>query len=117
MPSPITTHVLDTSAGRPAEGVPVLLEISLGGNEWKELGLGVTNSDGRLANLLPDDHRLTPGIYRITFGIQAYNEHHEKPPGFYPLVPVIFEIPDPPDAHYHVPLLLNPYGYATYRGS
>lgn len=115
MPSPITTHVLDTAEGHPAEGVPILLEYSLGADQWRQLGLGVTNSDGRLANLLPEDHKLDPGIYRITFDTNTYFEN-QGTRTFYPLVPVIFEIVSP-EQHYHVPLLLNPYGYSTYRGS
>ena len=117
MPSPITTHVLDTALGKPAQDVPILLEISTGGDQWKPMGMGVTNSDGRLANLLPDDHQLASGVYRITFDVKTYYENLNAPQGFYPLVPVIFEIPSPADSHYHVPLLLNPFGYSTYRGS
>ncbi len=115
MSSPITTHVLDTTHGHPAEDVPVLLEMSLGSNEWREIGLGVTNADGRLTNLLADNHRLTPGIYRITFDARSYFES-KNVAGFYPLIPIIFEVTQP-GQHYHVPLLLSPYGYSTYRGS
>lgn len=109
MPSPITTHVLDTAQGKPAEGIEISLSLQNGSN-WKELGKGVTNSDGRIANLLPDNHTLAKGVYKMLFNTGSYQN------GFYPEVPVIFEITEP-GQHYHVPLLLNPYGYSTYRGS
>ena len=109
MPSPITTHVLDTPQGKPSEGIEISLSLQNGSN-WKELGKGVTNSDGRIANLLPDNHTLAKGVYKMLFNTGSYQN------GFYPEVPVIFEITEP-GQHYHVPLLLNPYGYSTYRGS
>lgn len=109
--SPITTHVLDTAAGRPAAGVAVTLEIS-GEDGWRRLAAGTTDDDGRIADLLPVDHRLSPGTYRLTFDVGGYLAGA----GFYPEVPVIFRVVDP-DQHYHVPLLLSPFGYSTYRGS
>ena len=66
MPSPITTHVLDTAQGKPAEGIEISLSLQNGSN-WKELGKGVTNSDGRIANLLPDNHPLAKGVYKMLF--------------------------------------------------
>ncbi len=111
--SPITTHVLDTSRGRPAEGVAVLLE-RLAGNVWKELARGVTNADGR-ASSLPMPGSLEKGVYKLTFETGAYYRGL-KTACFYPSVSVLFEIQDPAQ-HYHVPLLLSPFGYSTYRGS
>ena len=109
--SAITTHILDTSRGQPAAGVPVRLEQQSAGGAWKQLGNGVTNSDGRLGSLLPEDAALTVGIYRLTFDTRAY-----APDGLYPEVSVTFEVRDA-GRHYHIPLLLSPYGYTTYRGS
>jgi 5-hydroxyisourate hydrolase len=112
--SAITTHILDTSRGRPAEGVLVVLERRLG-EEHEELGRGITDADGRQRALLPAGAQLLPGIYRITFHTGAYFEAHATT-GFYPEVTVTFEVKDGAQ-HYHVPLLLNPFGYSTYRGS
>ena len=111
--SPITTHVLDTSLGKPASGVPISLEREIKG-QWKPLGQGITNSDGRLADILPEGP-LEAGTYRMTFDTGAYF-HARKTETFYPVVKVEFEIRDP-SKHYHIPLLLSPYGYSTYRGS
>ncbi|MBM2841863.1 MAG: 5-Hydroxyisourate Hydrolase (HIUase) [Bacteroidetes bacterium] len=115
MQSPITTHVLDTSIGRPAEGVYVTLDFHDNGTAWKTIATGVTNADGRVTNLLHESAKLARGIYRLTFDTASYF-HDQEALGFYPSVMVIFEINDP-SAHYHVPLLLSPHGYTTYRGS
>jgi 5-hydroxyisourate hydrolase len=112
--SAITTHVLDTSKGRPGVGVAIVLEF-LTDKGWREIGGGTTNADGRCPTLLPRDHVLEAGIYRLYFDTQAYFEG-QKQKCFYPNVPVTFEIEDTAQ-HYHVPLLLSPYGYSTYRGS
>lgn len=111
----ITTHVLDTSRGRPAEGVPVVLEFQEDGGKWKELARGRTNIDGRIPGLLPDRHKLEPGMYSITFDTTDYFQKHAIQP-FYPFVTVTFQL-HRPDPHYHIPLLLSPFGYSTYRGS
>ena len=113
MRSPITTHVLDTSLGRPAEGVHITLE-QLSESSATSLASGTTNADGRIEKLL-EPGTLKPGVYRITFFVKQYLESQHQT-GFYPEIPVIFEI-SATDEHYHVPLLLNPYGYSTYRGS
>jgi 5-hydroxyisourate hydrolase len=113
--SPITTHVLDTARGRPAEGVGVVLERCLGEASWVELARGTTNADGRLTTLLPDGPALKTGSYRLRFATGAYFAS-QGVRGFYPEVQVCFQIDDAA-AHYHVPLLLSPFGYATYRGS
>ena len=107
--SPITTHVLDTSAGRPVAGMEVSLEIKEG-KGWVLLGRGITDADGRLSNLLLPDHALAAGTYRLTFATGAAAR------GFFPEVTIAFTVDDP-GRHYHVPLLLSPFGYTTYRGS
>ena len=113
--SKITTHVLDTSRGRPASGVPVVLEIQSGEHGWELIGKGETDADGRVRDLLPQGHILTVGVYRLTFETNLYFAS-QKIEGFYPEVTIIFSVRDAAE-HYHVPLLLNPYGYSTYRGS
>jgi 5-hydroxyisourate hydrolase len=113
--SPITTHVLDTATGRPAEGVVVVLEQQGLGETWTELGRGPTNADGRLTSLAPDTTVFAPGVYRLRFLTGPYFASRGLR-GFYPEIPVHFHVDDPA-AHYHVPLLLSPFGYSTYRGS
>jgi 5-hydroxyisourate hydrolase len=113
--SPITTHILDTARGQPAEGIAVALEFGEGKSGWREIARGQTNRDGRLTTLLPDGVPLSVGMYRLRF---ATGEYHSSmgTPGFFPEVQVVFQVADP-DAHYHIPLLLSPFGYSTYRGS
>lgn len=106
--SAITTHVLDTSRGRPAGGIRVTLEAQVAGGVWEIRGRGVTDPDGRARSLLPEDAKLTEGIYRLTFD--------NLPDGLYPHVTIAFRVTDP-SSHYHIPLLVSPYGYTTYRGS
>lgn len=110
----ITTHVLDTSTGRPAAGVPVTLEQSAAG-EWRLVGRGVTDRDGRLRTLTPEAAAPPAGIYRLVFETSRYFAALGVR-GFYPVVVVCFEVAEG-EAHYHVPLLLSPFGFATYRGS
>jgi 5-hydroxyisourate hydrolase len=110
----ITTHVLDVSIGRPAAGVPVILEIEKAGGTWKELSRGATDSDGRLRHLLAPGS-LVEGTYRLTFETQMYFEAR-RIAGLYPQVSVVFHVRDAKE-RYHIPLLLSPYGYSTYRGS
>ncbi|HEY9680410.1 MAG TPA: hydroxyisourate hydrolase [Oculatellaceae cyanobacterium] len=112
--SGITTHVLDTARGLPASGVPVTLSFQFK-SDWQELSKTVTNNDGRAPNLMPKNGKLAAGIYRITFDTAVYY-HSINVNGFYPSVTVMFEIVNP-DQHHHVPLLLSPFGYSTYRGS
>jgi 5-hydroxyisourate hydrolase len=112
--SQITTHVLDTSSGKPAAGIQIVLEMKEGNGTWIGLGTGTTNTDGRLPGLLPDGQKLVAGTYHLVFATGEYFKR-ERLKGFYPSVTIEFEITD--HAHYHVPLLLNPYGYSTYRGS
>lgn len=112
--SPITTHVLDVANGHPAEGISVVL-LYFADEGWRELARGITNKDGRITNLLPDTTALQTGTYRLNFATAPYFQKCGVE-GFYPNVPVIFEIRDTTQ-HYHVPLLLSPFGYSTYRGS
>jgi len=112
--SPITTHVLDTAQGKPGKGISVVLE-QMVGDDWEEIALGKTDSNGRNMDLLPEDFKLKKGLYRISFGTGDYFKETGQT-GFYPLVDVLFHVQDPTQ-HYHVPLLLSPYGYSTYRGS
>lgn len=104
----ISTHVLDTAAGSPAPGLSVRLERG-SGEAWDVVGEGVTDGDGRLGDL---GSELVAGTYRLRFDTGAYHEGR----GFYPEVVVTFEVADP-SQHHHVPLLLSPFGYSTYRGS
>ena len=113
--SAITTHVLDVSRGKPAERVPVILEMKSAGGGWQSLARGETDSDGRLRTLLPDGAGLEPGVYRMTFDTGTYFGARGVE-GFYPEASVVFEVREP-SQHYHVPLLLSPFGYSTYRGS
>jgi 5-hydroxyisourate hydrolase len=113
--SAITTHVLDTSRGRPASGVPVTLEIQTEERGWWLIGKGETDADGRLKELLSQEHVLAQGLYRLRFDTATYFAS-QSVESFYPEVCIIFSVRDAAQ-HYHVPLLLNPYGYSTYRGS
>lgn len=111
----ISTHVLDTSTGRPASGLGVLLETQRTGGEMEQVSRARTDQDGRVRELVPGAVDLQPGTYRLTFETGAYFESMEVE-GFYPRVSVLFSVRDPAQ-HHHVPLLLSPYGYSTYRGS
>ena len=112
--SAITTHVLDTSRGRPASGVDVVLQIR-SGHEWKEVGNGLTDANGRCNTLMAENGQIESGTYRLIFGIGAYY-HAQHTETFYAEIPIVFEVLHP-EAHYHVPLLISPFGYSTYRGS
>ncbi len=107
----ITTHVLDTALGRPAQAVPITLELAEGAG-WKPIGQGQTDEDGRLRTLCPT---VAPGRYRLRFDTGRYFENAGTE-AFYPVVEVQFVVRQT-GAHYHVPLLLSPFGYSTYRGS
>jgi 5-hydroxyisourate hydrolase len=108
--SRVSTHVLDAVSGRPAVGVAARLE---GGSGSSLIASGTTDHDGRIADLGPVD--LDPGTYRLTFDTGGYFACAGRS-GFYPEVVLTFSIDDPA-AHYHVPLLLSPFAYSTYRGS
>lgn len=113
--SAITTHVLDIALGRPAAGVPVVLETIDTQREWRPVGRGVTDADGRVRTLVDPATPLVPGVYRLTFDTLAYFASRQVR-GFYPSVTIAFSVTDGSE-HYHVPLLLGAHGYTTYRGS
>ena len=111
--SQITTHVLDTARGVPASGIRISLQRPKD-NGWETMATGITNDDGRITDLLAADDILPVGTYRMLFETGAYFESLNSPV-FYPVVHIIFIVQD--SAHYHIPLLLSPFGYSTYRGS
>ena len=113
--SAITTHVLDTSRGRPAGRIHITLEMQTAAQGWELVGEGETDGDGRLKGLLAEGHHLMVGVYRLTFDTKAYFAA-QAVESFYPEVKIVFSVTDAAE-HYHVPLLLSPYGYSTYRGS
>lgn len=108
----ISTHVLDTSLGRPAEGIVVRLEREMG--LWTEVAHAVTDTDGR-AVLVAKGTAMDSGVYRLTFEVAAYFDHRTVE-AFYRDITVEFVVRDVAK-HHHVPLLLSPFGYSTYRGS
>ncbi|NJC24045.1 5-hydroxyisourate hydrolase [Arthrobacter pigmenti] len=110
--SHITTHVLDTGTGRPAAGVAARLDRQESGG-WQEIASGTTDDDGRIASLGPE--ALERGTYRIEFETGKYFAATSTET-FFPSVSLIFELTDPAQ-HYHVPLLISPFAYSTYRGS
>ena len=112
--SAITTHVLDTMRGLPAMGIPVLLERA-GDAGMDTIAGGITDSDGRIRDLLAEGEALEPGTYRLSFDTGAYFTATAVE-GFYPEVSIVFSVREG-ETHYHVPLLLSPYGYSTYRGT
>jgi 5-hydroxyisourate hydrolase len=113
--STISTHVLDITLGRPAVGVRIILEQVDDAGVVVSLGVGETDGDGRLRDLLPPGQPLAPGDYRLRFDVGQYFAAARRE-SFYPSVMVEFTVTGA-TAHYHVPLLLSPYGYSTYRGS
>jgi len=104
----ITTQVLDTARGAPAARIPVQLDVFITGQGWHEVGHAVTGSDGRALDF---GEPAVAGIYRLMFDVAVY-----MPDAFYPSIAITFEVHQPGD-QYHLPLLLSPYGYSTYRGS
>jgi 5-hydroxyisourate hydrolase/2-oxo-4-hydroxy-4-carboxy-5-ureidoimidazoline decarboxylase len=113
MSSHITTHALDTSIGIPANKMLITLK-GLKNNEWNPISVGLTNDDGRISDVLPPGKLLEPNTYTMTFNTNDYYESHGQK-GFYPEVSIQFTVTD--NTHYHIPLLINPYGYTTYKGS
>ncbi len=110
----ISTHILDVTLGRPAADVAITLEKRTD-TGWERLGGGQTDADGRVKSLLGEGHVLTAGVHRATFEVEAYlASRHGR--GFYPEVSITFRVENPAE-HFHVPLLLSPFGYSTYRGS
>ncbi|KAL3880775.1 hypothetical protein ACJMK2_032989 [Sinanodonta woodiana] len=110
---PLTTHILDTARGVPAANVPMILYIREVDGSWRQLEAGYTNHDGRGGFLR--DLNWQEAVYKLYFDTDKYFKNSGVT-GFYPYVEVVFQIRDP-SQHYHVPLLLSPYGYSTYRGS
>lgn len=112
-PGQLTTHVLDTALGKPGKDISTRLQIPVNGL-WQTIAQGITNNDGRIGDLLPPQKKLAHGNYKLVFDTGSYFAA-QKIKGFYPEVEIRFIVFD--DAHYHVPLLINPFGYSTYRGS
>jgi 5-hydroxyisourate hydrolase len=111
----ISTHLLDIAQGQPAKNVPVRLEKRDTTGNWRLLASARTDQDGRCSELLPDKEALTPGLYRLGFETANYFAAH-KLGGLYPLVEITFQVRNGQE-HFHIPLLLSPNGYTTYRGS
>ena len=112
--SQITTHILDTAFGKPAGGITIILYQQHDSEGWKEIANGMTNEDGRIPDLLAKDLVLPFGNYKMKFETKLYFDR-QAAPAFYPFIEIIFEINT--IEHYHIPLLLSPFGYSTYRGS
>ena len=113
--SRISTHVLDTARGAPAKNVSVHLERHESSGDWRIVGSGRTDQDGRCNELLPDGEKPLPGIYRLSFDTASYFAA-QGAHGLYPIVQVTFSVRDG-ETHFHIPLLLSPHGFTTYRGS
>jgi 5-hydroxyisourate hydrolase len=112
-PMSISTHILDTSKGRPAADVTVTL-FQQQGDTWKQLARGTTDANGRLPDLLKEGMEAEQGVYRLRFETKAYFEKLGLA-SFYPFIEITFVIST--NEHYHIPLLITPHGYSTYRGS
>ena len=110
----ISTHVLDIAKGMPAEGVTVILEMRQS-SEWIPIARGVTDANGRLATLT-EGHTIVPGTFRLTFDTGDYHRDQGIGVPFFPEAVITFTVRDGTE-HFHLPLLLSPYGYSTYRGS
>jgi 5-hydroxyisourate hydrolase len=111
--SQITTHILDTTKGRPAAAVTIILYRGEH-DAWQEMARGITDKDGRKTDLLENNVFLPHGIYKMRFETKDYFDKLSVKT-FYPYVEIVFDIVT--NEHYHIPLLLNPFGYSTYRGS
>lgn len=109
----LSTHILDTTAGKPAQGVPLVLHREKDA-AWHEIGSGITDEDGRCRTLL-GEQALEAATYKLHFGTGEYFRAHNLT-GLYPYVEIVFTVHDPAQ-HYHIPLLLTANGYTTYRGS
>ena len=111
--SQVTTHVIDTTTGKTAPGISVTL-YHLTENNWAEIAVDMTNMEGRVNDLLPKEIELEHGTYKLRFETKFYFEQLEMKT-FYPFVEIVFLIDS--NAHFHIPLLISPFGYTTYRGS
>ncbi|XP_037938353.1 5-hydroxyisourate hydrolase-like [Teleopsis dalmanni] len=108
----ISSHILDTSLGKPAANVKIII-YRLENNQWQELNQASTDDDGRVTQLITLEQFQT-GIYKLHFNVRPYFEQNQVK-SFYPFIEIIAECTK--GQHYHIPLLLNPFGYSTYRGS
>jgi 5-hydroxyisourate hydrolase len=111
----ISTHILDLVHGKPASGVPVRLEMQNASGSWRLLTSEHTDQDGRCAQLIPDGAELAAGIYRLSFDTASYHAVQNSS-ALYPVVEVTFQVREG-ESNFHIPLLLSPNGYTTYRGS
>lgn len=112
--NPLSVHVLDLQSGQPSPGVTVDLERKSGAG-WEMLGSAVTDSQGRVREFFPASARWERGDYRVVFRTGTFYAQ-QKQASFFPEIPVIFRVEDT-QQHYHIPLLLSPFGYSTYRGN
>jgi len=113
--SNVTTHILDTARGQPAAGVGVSLAMLSHGDKWARVAAASTDAEGRVRAFVPPGKPLEVGTYRLRFEVSAYHAS-QGTPGFFPYVDVVFSIREA-GGHFHVPLLLSPFSYSTYRGS
>jgi 5-hydroxyisourate hydrolase len=113
--SAITTHILDTTSGFPGAGIPVVLERKTHSSGWQQIGQGMTDVGGRINDLLSPREAFLPGHYRLIYEIGPYFLIRDIE-CFFPQITISFVVKDPLQ-HFHVPLLLSPFGYSTYRGS
>ncbi|MBT8274363.1 MAG: hydroxyisourate hydrolase [Bacteroidia bacterium] len=111
--SHITTHALDTALGKPVYKMDIILK-ERKEKIWKPINVGVTNPDGRISDVLAPGYFLKPGSYKMIFMTKDYFAASGQE-GFYPQISIQFNVTD--NSHYHIPLLLSPYGFTTYRGS
>ncbi len=111
----ISTHVLDIARGYPAKDMAVRLERRESAGEWRLVHSSQTDADGRCAQLLPEGETLRAGLYRISFDTASYQHAHETE-GLHPIVEITFQVREG-ESQFHIPLLLSPHGYTTYRGS
>lgn len=113
--STISTHILDTSRGTPADGVNVILELQNADESWTTLAEAWTDEDGRVKPFFLVETHLDAGVYRLVFDVESYFSRIDVE-SFYPQVTVVFRVGDTPE-HYHIPLLISAFGFSTYRGS
>jgi 5-hydroxyisourate hydrolase len=111
----ISTHVLDTALGKPAARVPVRLEQRGKDGRWITLGSSTTDADGRCAQMVAESQSVAEGLYRLVFDTATYYAA-QNVSGLYPVVEITFEVRKG-ESQFHIPLLLSPNGYTTYRGS
>jgi 5-hydroxyisourate hydrolase len=111
----VSTHVLDVALGKPAQDLPVRLDRQGPGGEWVVLNSSRTDGDGRCADVLPESQVLRAGLYRLVFDTASYHGG-QNVAGLYPVVEITFQVREG-ESHFHIPLLLSPYGFTTYRGS